>query len=197
LPQQQYRQSGLAMDTIAAIHGRRSIRDYVPRLVPRELIEAILLDTAQAPTPPVSGPVPFAFIVIEGLERVAEDGATALRFAKQHRKPIPAYDWVDKPGFLVFFNAPAVVVICGFDDGHGQTREDCNRAGTNLMLSAHARGLGTCWVGSPMLWLRDPATCASLGVPAHYTPHAALTLGYPASVPSPNPREMPQVVWGA
>lgn len=183
------------MDTISAIHGRRSIRDYEPRAVPRSAIEQLLHDAAQAPTPPPSGAVPFAFVVIEGVARVAECGAAALAHARQHRKPGPAYDWVERPDFSVFFNAPAVVVICGFDDGVGQAVQDCSRAGQNLMLSAHARGLGTCWVGSPMLWLHDPATCALLGVPANYTPHAALTLGYPASIPAGSPRGMPAIVW--
>jgi nitroreductase len=183
------------MDTIAAIYGRRSIRDYAPGPVPRDLIEAILHDAAQAPTPPVSGTSPFVFIVIDGLERVAECGAAALDYARLHRKPGPAFDWVDRPGFLVFFNAPAAIVICGFDDGYGQAIQDCNRAGQNLALSAHARGLGTCWVGSPMQWLRDPATCARLGVPADYTPHAAFALGYPTSVPPATPRGAQKVIW--
>jgi nitroreductase len=183
------------MDTIAAIYGRRSIRDYAPRPVPRDLIEAILCDAAQAPTPPVSGTAPFVFIVIEGLERVAECGAAALDYARAHRKPSPAHDWADRPGFLVFFNAPVAIVICGFDDGYGQALQDCNRAGQNLMLSAHARGLGTCWVGSPMQWLRDSETCARLGVPADYTPHAAFTLGYPTSTPSAAPRAAQKVIW--
>jgi hypothetical protein len=46
-----------------------------------------------------------------------------------------------------------------------------------------------------MLWLRDPETCASLGVPAGYAPHAAFSLGYPASVLEPNPHDMPKVIW--
>ncbi|WP_176730361.1 nitroreductase family protein [Devosia insulae] len=185
------------MDTIAAIYGRRSIRDYEPRLVPRPVVAAILHDAAQAPTPPPSGAAPFVFVVIEGIERIAAYGDAALAFARAHRKPDRANDWVDKPGFLVFFNAPAVVIICGFDDGYGQALQDCNRAGQNLMLSAHARGLGTCWVGSPMLWLRDPATRAKLGIPANYTPHAALTLGYPSGTPSGIPRQEPEIIWQA
>ena len=119
------------METIEAIHGRRSIRDYEPRGVPRELIELVLLDAAQAPTPPVSGNQPFVFVVIEGLTRVSECGALALRFARENRQPGPAYDWVERADFSVFFNAPAVVVICGFDDGYGQAPQDCNRAGQN------------------------------------------------------------------
>ena len=184
-----------AMDVVEAIHARRSIRDYAPYAVPRALIGNILLDAAQAPTPPVSGDRPFAFAVIEGVARVTECGARALLYAKEHRRPGPAHDWVDQPGFSVFFNAPAVVVICGFDDGYGQALQDCNRAGQNLMLSALSRGLGTCWVGSPMQWLRDPATRAELGVPDNYQPHAAFTLGYPASQPPRRSRPAQQVVW--
>lgn len=158
-------------------------------------MQEVLHDAAQAPTPPVSGAEPFAFIVIEGLGRVAGYGVEALAFARQHRGPGSAYDWVERPGFLVFFDAPTVVVICGYDDGYGQAVQDCNRAGQNLMLSAHARGLGTCWVGSPMQWLRDPATCTRLSIPQGYTPHAAFTLGYPAAVPSAKTRDLPKVVW--
>ena len=75
------------METIEAIHGRRLIRDYQPRTVQRELINLVLLDAAQAPTPPVSGDQPFVFVVIEGLERVAECGALALRYAKDIASP--------------------------------------------------------------------------------------------------------------
>lgn len=183
------------MDTIAAIHGRRSVRSYAPHAVPRDLIEAILLDAAQAPTSPVTATDPFRFLVIEGVERVADCGARALQYARDHRQVGPAFDWVDKPDFSVFFNAPVVVVIVAKDDGLGQAVQDCNRAGQNLMLSAHARGLGTCWVGSPMQWLRDPATLAELGVPVGYLPHAAFTLGYPGETPAPRSRAAPPIIW--
>lgn len=186
---------GDAMDAIDAIHRRRSIRHYQQQSVPRGLIEAILLDAAQAPTSPVSRNDPFRFLVIEGSERIASYGARALEYARHHRPSGPAFDWIDKPDFSVFFNAPTVIVIVAKDDGLGQAVQDCNRAGQNLMLSAHARGLGTCWVGSPMLWLRDPATLAELGVPDGYGPYAAFTLGYPAAVPAPQARAAPPIIW--
>jgi nitroreductase len=66
------------MDVIAAIHGRRSVRSYQPTSVPRELIEAIVADAAQAP-PPHRGMVPWAFNVIEGVARIAAYGARARR----------------------------------------------------------------------------------------------------------------------
>ena len=39
------------MDVVEAIYGRRSIRSYAQRPVEQDLIEAIILDAAQAPPP--------------------------------------------------------------------------------------------------------------------------------------------------
>jgi nitroreductase len=142
------------MDVITAIHGRRSVRSYRPTLVPRELIEAVILDAAQSP-PSFRGQVPWSFNIIEGVERIAAYGKRALDHARAHRPDGPGWDWVERPGFDVFWNAPAVIVISG-------PPGDCNRAGQNLMLSAHARGLGTCWVGSPMLWITTPEVRSEL-----------------------------------
>lgn len=183
------------MDAIEAIHTRRSIRSYEARAVERSLIEDILWDAAQAPTPPLSGSAPFFFVVIEGVNRVAACGLRALQYAKDNRKSGPGLDWVDKPGFSVFFNAPSVIVICGVSDAHSQSVQDCNRAGQNLMLSATARGLGTCWVGSPLQWLRDPATKKELGIPEEQEAFAAFTLGYAAEKSRGSPRGRPRAVW--
>lgn len=92
------------------------------------------------------------------------------------------------PGFQVFWGAPAVVIISG-------PVGDCCRAGQNLMLSAHARGLGTCWVGSPMLWVRTASAKARLRIPAELTPACTFCLGYPAAIPEAPPRERPTITW--
>ena len=87
---------------------------------------------------PFRGQVPWTFNVIEGVERIAAYGIRAMAYARQHSRD----DWVERPGFKIFWDAPVVIIISG-------PVGDCSRAGQNLMLSAHARGLGTCWVGSP------------------------------------------------
>jgi len=175
------------MDVIKAIRGRRSIRAYDPRPVARELIEEILLDAAQAP-PPFHELVPWTFNVVEGVERIAAYGATALQYAADHRPDGPGWSWLDRPGFKVFWDAPVVVVISG-------PVEDCCRAGQNLMLSAFARGLGTCWVGSPMLWLRTAEAKAALRIPVELTPVSALCLGHPKAIPPAPPRGRPAIIW--
>jgi len=87
-----------------------------------------------------------------------------------------------------------VIVISGHAD-NPQSIQDCNRAGQNLVVSAHARGLGSCWVGAPMLWLRSPETRRELGIAATFEPFAAFALGYAASVPASHSRERPDIVW--
>src|SRR6201989_2711201 len=175
------------MDVIAAMHGRRSVRSYDRRPVPRELIESVIVDAAQAP-PPFRGHVPWAFHVIEGVERIAAYGDRALNYAREHRPDGPGSDWVERPGFKIFWDAPVVIIISG-------PVGDCSRAGQNLMLSAHARGLGTCWVGSPMLWLGSPEVRAELKIPPKLTPVSALCLGYPAAIPEVRARKRPSIIW--
>jgi nitroreductase len=175
------------MDVITAIHGRRSVRAYDPRPVPRELIESIIMDAAQAP-PPFRGQVPWAFNVIEGVDRIAAYGTRAMDYARAHRPDGPGGDWVERPGFKIFWDAPVVIIISG-------PVGDCSRAGQNLMLSAHARGLGTCWVGSPMLWLGTPEVRAELNIASNLTPVAVFCLGYPAAIPEPVAKERPPIIW--
>ena len=180
------------MDAVTAIHTRRSIRHYETRAVERQVIADILWDAAQAPTTPVSGP--FLFHVIEGVERIAKFGERAKQYAREHRSDAVNYSWVDRSDFKVFLDAPIVIVISGHA-GNSQSIQDCNRAGQNLMLSAHARGLGSCWVGAPMLWLRSADVRKELGIAEAFKPFVAFTLGYAASVPASHSRERPEIAW--
>jgi nitroreductase len=175
------------MDVIEAIHGRRSVRSYDRRLIERDLIESVILDAAQAP-PPFRDQVPWTFNVVEGVDRIAAYGARAMDYARNHHPDESGWDWLQRPGFKIFWDAPAIIIISG-------PVGDCCRAGQNLMLSAHARGLGTCWVGSPMLWLNTPEAKAELGIPAALTPVAVLCIGYPAAVPEAVIRGRPPIIW--
>ena len=170
------------MNTMEAIHGRRSIRDYLPRAVEQSVLEAIIHDAAQAPWTPISAPEPWVFTVIRGLARIRDYGARALQFARDNR-PERGYEWTERPDFSVFYNAPVVIVISG-KIGNPLALDECTRAGQILSISAFARGLGSCWVGSPMLWLSDPNVRTELGIPEDFAPQAVFSLGYPATIPT-------------
>ncbi len=179
---------------IEAIHGRRSIRAYDARPVQRSLVEDMLWDAVQAPTPPVSGDSPWALCVIEGGERIAAYGERAKQYALDHPPPGRPWTWPERPGFEVFWGAPLLVLICARRDV-AQAEFDAHRAGQNLMLSAHARGLGSCWVGAPLPWLAAPEVAAELGLPARHSVAVAMILGHPAESPAGQPRPRPPIHW--
>ena len=182
------------MDVIEAIHGRRSIRSYRPDPLERALIEDVVWDAAQAPTPPVSGETPWAFCVIEGVARLADFGVRAKQYARDHQPPGRREAWPDRPDFKVFWDAPALVLVCG-RSANPEAPLDCCRAGQNLLLAAHTRGLGSCWVGAPMPWLTSPGVAEELGLPAGFNPIVAVVLGHSRETPAGNPRPRPVIHW--
>ncbi|MBS0013002.1 MAG: nitroreductase family protein, partial [Desulfobacterales bacterium] len=71
--------------------------------------------------------------------------------------------------------------------------ENCNIAAADIMNYAHARGLGTCYIGFVTLALKYfPNLCRLAGLPRGRRAHACLTMGYPAHtyarIPSRRPR---------
>jgi nitroreductase len=176
------------VDALEAIHTRRSIRAYQPRPVDRALLAELVADAAAAPTPTLASPRP-AFVVIEGAGRIAGYGEAAKAYAAAQS---PAPGWTANSAFRVFWDAPALFLICARpDDG----TMDAVRAGQTLLIAVHARGLGACWVGSPLPWLSQPAVQAELSVPGGYAPVAAIVVGYAAQTPPPSERGEALVVW--
>jgi nitroreductase len=132
--------------------------------------------------------------VVTGAKRLADYGERAKAHARATRPDGPGWDWVDDPGFRIFWNAPALILISGARS-IAESPWDCCRAGQNLMLSAHARGLGACWVGSPMAWLTAPEGASEVGIPDGFAPVAPILVGYPAVTPPPREIERPEIVW--
>lgn len=132
--------------------------------------------------------------MVTGAKRLADYGERAKAHARATRPDGPGWDWVDDPGFRIFWNAPALILISGARS-IAESPWDCCRAGQNLMLSAHARGLGACWVGSPMAWLTAPEGASEVGIPDGFAPVAPILVGHPAVTPLPREIERPEIVW--
>ena len=182
------------MNVIEAIHRRRSIRAYRSDPVERPVLEDILWAAAQAPTPPVSGDKPWTFCIFEGIDRIDGYGVRAKDYAQGHQPPGRPWTWADRPEFRVFWGAPVLLLICA-RSGNPETAFDCCRAGQNVLLAAHHHGLGSCWVGAPMPWLRSAGVAAELGLPSGFEPAVAIVLGYAAESPRGQPWPRPDVLW--
>jgi nitroreductase len=156
------------MDALEAIRTRRSIRQYLPRPVPDEVVTGILRAAMSAPS--AGNQQPWEFVVIT-------DPAV--------REAIPAFH----PYAAMLRQAPMAILVCGNqrrESYKGYWVQDCAAATENLLLAAHASGLGAVWVAIYPQEDRVAKLRALLGLPGHVTPLALVPLGYPAEQP-PSP----------
>ena len=78
----------------------------------------------------------------------------------------------------LFFHAPAVIILTYPKKGKRFGRTDCSLAGAHMMLTAHARGIGSCMIGFAEAALWRKAARARLGIPKDRKTGLIFTLGY-------------------
>jgi nitroreductase len=150
------------MDALETIHTRRSIREYQDRPVPDALVEQVIAAAMMAPS--AGNARPWQFVVIS-------DAGLKAQIPRIHPHASMAAD------------APVSVLVCG-DPGleryPGNWIADCSAATQNLLLAAHAQGLGSVWTGVYPEKERMAGFRQLLGLPERLMPLALLPLGYPA-----------------
>jgi nitroreductase len=182
------------MDILTAIHTRRAVRDYLDRPIAGEVLAALIDAAIWAP----SGVnlQPWSFYVVEGRGALASFSAKAKahiqRSAAEHPELTAVRGHLASPSFNIFYNAPALVLICATTPDE-MALKDCCLAAENLMLAATAAGLGTCWIGFSEAWLATDEAKAELGIPAAYRPVAPVILGYPSGAPPAPARRAAEV----
>jgi nitroreductase len=158
------------MEALDALLTRRSVRDYTDQPVPDEMVGQLLRAAMAAPS--ARNQRPWRFVVVRDrglLAGVAAASANAGMIAK----------------------AQVAVVVCAdmrLVRSDGFWVQDCAAATENLLLAAHALGLGAVWCG---MYPRDERVAemrAVLGLPEHVVPFAAVPLGYPAEGPAEEDR---------
>jgi nitroreductase len=158
------------MDATQAILTRRSIRSYRAEPVPLELLTALLRAGMQAPS--AGNQQPWQFVVLTD--------RTTLQ-------AIPGFH----PYAQMLPQAPAAILVCGdlrLERFRGYWVQDCAAATQNILLLAHALGLGAVWVGVHPHEDRVAGLQRLLGLPAPVIPLALIPLGYPAESIPPEDR---------
>lgn len=183
------------MELMQAIKDRRSVRDYTDEPVSRE--EILSLIEAAAASPSAMNLQPWSFVVVEGKERLERMSG----LAKRALLAMPSADaahrtMLQDPSYNIFYGAPCLIIVCARPPSR-QAAEDCCLAAHGLMLAAHGRGWGTCWIGTARPWLELPQTRSLLGLLPDQVPVAPIIVGEPASVSAPTPRHKPLVLWPA
>jgi nitroreductase len=184
------------MDFFKLLQSRRSIRDFEDKEVPVSVIEEMIHDACYAPS--ASNLQPWGFVIVRDrkvMKRLSDASKAELlneiqRYPLDH--PMKSYELhLKDKSFNVFYNAPCLVFITGPAD-RSSVEIDCALAAAYFMLSAAARGLGTCWIGLGS-HISDPELLGELAVPENHRIVAPIIVGYPKSIPEPLEREEPQI----
>lgn len=151
-----------SMDAMETLLNRRSIRNYKPVDIPSGLINELLKAAMYAPS--ASNQQPWHFVVISDRKVLDE---------------IPKFH----PYASMTAKCPSAIVICA------DTRQlihpdfwvqDCSAATENLLLAAHAKGLGAVWVGLYPREERKEPFRKLLGLPEGIEPFSLIPIGVPA-----------------
>lgn len=184
------------MNVMDAIFHRRAIRDYTETPVDDEALRFVVGAAVQAPN--AMNRQPWSFAVVKDrtvLDRCAERAKSHVLASLSAGSPLSQYrEHLASRDFHIFYNAPALVVICA-TAADTMAKQDCCLAAQNSMLAAHASGLGTCWIGFAEAWLNQTEGKMELGIPQHHVPVAPIIIGHPRATPAPPPRRKPDIAW--
>lgn len=158
------------MDVMEAIRTRRSIRTFTKQPVPDRVVQELLAAAMSAPS--AGNQQPWHFILITDrqiLDQVAAVNPYAAMAAK----------------------APLGILVCGdlsLEKYPGYWVQDCSAATQNLLLAAHAKGLGAVWTGIYPTESRVAGFKRLCNLPESVLPLALIVIGYPAQKLRPEDR---------
>ena len=183
------------MDVMDAIYGRRSVRAYTDKPLDRTVIETLLKAAVQAPS--AHNTQPWSFVLIENRNRLTSLSAEAKAhlLSEYGDDPLmePYRDLLADPVFDILYGAPLLVLVCARAEPLNPV-EQCYLAAQNLMLAAHALGLGTCCIGWALPLICLPEVKAELKIPEDVTPAIPIVVGWPAEVPEATRRDPPDIL---
>jgi len=154
-------ESKFQLDFLETLKTRRSVRKYKSKKVEEEKIKEII-DTARL-APSGKNIQPIEYIVIEDSKK-----------RKEITEIVTGGDYIAE--------APVCIAVVSKKCEHDI--EDGSAATENILLSARAMGLDTCWVAG---YKKDYSSrvCEYLGIPADYRLISLIPVGYSDKNPNP------------
>lgn len=158
------------MDAIEAILSRRSMRKYTDQPIEDAALE-ILLKAAMA-APSAGNQQPWHYIIVKNRDSLEQ--VTMIH-----------------PHAQMLTKAALGIVICAdtqlekFKDYYPL---DCSAATQNMLLAAHALGIGACWLGIYPNTERMQGIRQLFSLPDHVVPVSMISMGYPSHPKNPGNR---------
>ena len=151
--------------SIENIMTRSSVRTYTAELV--DSADVITLLKAGMAAPTAMNRQPWGFVVITDAARRAAMAA-------------------ELPYCKMAATAPLLIAVCGdkakfIEDAPEYWVQDCSAATENILLAAHALGLGAVWTGVYPVQDRVEMVSKALGLPEGIIPLNIICIGHPDS----------------
>lgn len=164
---------------IENIMTRTSVRAYSDRAVDSTTVDTLLRAAMAAPTAVNKQPWRFVVINDKAILKYISENFNSMKMAA---------------------NAPVAIVTCGDmnvaleGEGRDYWIQDVSAATENLLLAAHAMGLGAVWCGLYPQMARAEQFSEMLHLPADIVPMACVCIGYPAGENTPKDKWNPENV---
>lgn len=163
------------MDALEAMLTRKSVKKYRSDPVPKELLDTIIAAGLKAP----SGMNRQSPVILAVTNREVRDELSALNLS-------------DDPFHRVdpFYGAPAVLVVLA-DKSAPTYLYDGALVMENMLIAAHALGLGACWIHRAKETFEKPegkALLQKLGIEGEYEGIGNCIVGYADAEPPEKPR---------
>ena len=203
LPHGRFDAAGL----VRLMGSRRSCRNYTGRAVDPAVLEDLVRAGVTAPSGTNSQRWTFTILpessdvrafgervghFFSRLNRTAEKGwlrrllklagrpALDTYYRGYYRTVKEALQEYDDTGTDRLFHGAAAAIVIGSAPGASCPVEDALLAAQNILLAAHAMGLGTCLIGFAVAAMKqDPSIKRFLGIPEGEDIHAVIALGHP------------------
>lgn len=190
-----------AAELHAWMRSRHSMRRFKERPVPRPVVARILETACRAPS--AHNRQPWRFVVLESRE-ARKNVAQAMGAAFRRTLLAEGQDRVEVEARVArsrdrIEHAPVAVVLCldpavmdHYTDPVRQQGEltmaiqSVALAGGQMLLAAHAEGLGAVWICAPLFTPLEVRQAA--GLPEDWIPQGMILIGYPAVEPQVQPR---------
>jgi nitroreductase len=164
------------METIECIMTRRSIRKFTSQTVSEDQVKTLLHAGMYAPS--AKNGRPWHFIV-------SRDHTILDRIPEFH------------PNSAMLLQASLAIIVCGDVTAAARPEGwmvDCAAATQNILLAAHALGLGAVWVGIFPVKERVEGIRKLFNLPDHIQPLSLIPIGYADENPPHPDRLLPEHV---
>jgi len=162
-----------AQTLLEIIKGRRSIRRFKPEKVPKEYIMLLLEAARWAPSAGNLQPWEFIIVTDESTKRKLMEAALYQEYVYEAPVVIVAVANIPRTSSYYGRRGEELYVI-----------QDVAAAIQNILLMAHALGLGAVWIGA----FNEDRVREILELPNYIRPLAIIPLGWPDEKPYPPPR---------